>query len=147
MNDERASLARAALDVVNSHLSGCVDALEDVPPEAFANPEDRYRLGELIARAGGVVAAAELELARGGGGCDWPLHFPRLLERRRGVGTISRSLGLGPSPFFSIFRQRSFSLLCPTPIPYLTGNATVSNFDLLCGRLHSLNEAKPGRSR
>jgi hypothetical protein len=82
MNDERASLARAALDVVNSHLIGCVDALEDVPPEAFANPEDRYRLGELIARAGGIVAAAELELARGeGSAVIGPCEFPDYSKR------------------------------------------------------------------
>jgi hypothetical protein len=54
---------KRALSEVNRSLTHCLEALEDVPPEAFANPEDRYSLGELIARAGGIVAAS-LELAR-----------------------------------------------------------------------------------
>jgi hypothetical protein len=61
MDDE----VKLALNEVNINLTRALDALEDVPPEAFANPEDRYRLGDLIVRAGGIVASEEIRLARG----------------------------------------------------------------------------------
>jgi hypothetical protein len=54
-----------ALDEANVHLTRALDALEEVPPGVFANPQDRYSLGELIARAGGIVASEEIRLARG----------------------------------------------------------------------------------
>jgi hypothetical protein len=52
----------AALSEVSVHLTRALEVLEDVPPESFADPEDRFRVQELIARAGGVAVS---ELARG----------------------------------------------------------------------------------
>ena len=65
---------KLALDEVNINLTRVLETLEDVPPEAFANPQDRYSLGELIARAGGIVAS---ELHKGDaptrlGPCTFP---------------------------------------------------------------------------
>jgi hypothetical protein len=54
-----------ALDEANIHLTRALDALEEVPPGVFADPEDRLQLTELIARAGGIVASEEIRLARG----------------------------------------------------------------------------------
>jgi len=58
-----------ALSEVNSNLTRALEALEDVPAEAFASrgpsgaeEEDRFRVQELIARAGGIAYSA---LARG----------------------------------------------------------------------------------
>jgi hypothetical protein len=46
---------------VNVHLSCALQDLEEVPPSAFEDPEDRYSLQELIARAGGIVSSELLE--------------------------------------------------------------------------------------
>jgi hypothetical protein len=84
---ERAKL-ESALSEANINLTRALEALEDVPMEIFAREEDRLRLGELIARAGGVVAAAELELARGETPAQadpcaqlGPCGFPHLYDR------------------------------------------------------------------
>jgi hypothetical protein len=77
---ERAKL-ESALSEANINLTRALETLEDVPPEAFANPQDRYSLGELIARAGGIVATAELELARGEGLRLGPCTFPDYSRR------------------------------------------------------------------
>ena len=53
----------AALLSTNAHLTSAAERLEDVPPEAFSDPEDRWRVGRLIARAGAIVAG-ELECLR-----------------------------------------------------------------------------------
>jgi hypothetical protein len=55
---------KASLSEVNINLASALEVLEDVPTEAFANPEDRYSLVELIARAGGIVASEELRLCQ-----------------------------------------------------------------------------------
>jgi hypothetical protein len=45
----------------NVHLTRALESLEEVPAGVFADPQDRYSLQELIARAGGIVNS---ELAR-----------------------------------------------------------------------------------
>jgi hypothetical protein len=50
-----------ALSEVGSHLTRALEGLGDVPREAFAHPDDRLRLQELIAQAGQIVAS---ELAK-----------------------------------------------------------------------------------
>lgn len=49
------------LDRVNGTLTRTADLLDDVPTGAFEKPEDRFRLGELVAKAGQIVARAERE--------------------------------------------------------------------------------------
>jgi hypothetical protein len=46
-----------ALSEVNIHLTRALEVLEDVPTRAFAEQQDRFRVQELIARAGGLVAS------------------------------------------------------------------------------------------
>jgi hypothetical protein len=52
-------VAVEALSEVNGCLSHAIDVLESVPPAAFADPEERFRLQRLIAQAGGIVATEE----------------------------------------------------------------------------------------
>jgi hypothetical protein len=68
MMDETApseATAKRSLREVNINLTRALEALEDVPKEAFAGEaeEDLYSLMELIARAGQIVAAEELRQA------------------------------------------------------------------------------------
>ncbi len=47
------------LSAINRDLTRAIDRLETVPKERFANPNDIYRLGTLVAQAGGIVAGQE----------------------------------------------------------------------------------------
>jgi hypothetical protein len=58
-NDHPDDPPASALSEVNGYLSHALDRLESVPAEAFENPEERFRLQELIAKAGQIVAAEE----------------------------------------------------------------------------------------
>jgi hypothetical protein len=62
MDEQNVNTSETALAVVSRNLTRALEVLEDVPREAFAYPEDRLRLQELIAQAGQIVAS---ELARG----------------------------------------------------------------------------------
>ena len=77
LSDDEAKLGKAqlkaSLSEVSTNLTRALEVLEDVPVEAFAHPEDRLRLQELIARAGQIVAS---ELARGEGLTLGPCTMP-----------------------------------------------------------------------
>jgi hypothetical protein len=65
MDETAPATAKRSLREVNINLTRALEALEDVPKEAFAGEaeEDLYSLMELIARAGQIVAAEELRQA------------------------------------------------------------------------------------
>ena len=62
-----------ALSEVSTNLTRVLGRLEDVSDEAFTRPEDRFRLVELIAQAGQIVAS---EPARGEGFTLGPCKMP-----------------------------------------------------------------------
>ncbi len=68
-----------SLEEVNINLTRALEVLEDVPDEAFTHLQDRFRLQELIAQAGGIVASEEARRSPGLtlGPCTMPDYSKR----------------------------------------------------------------------